>query len=1056
MARIPEAEIERLKREVDLVALVEASGVALRRQGHDFVGLCDRHEDREPSLVVSPEKSPPLWHCLGACQRGGTSIDWVMGHEGVSFREAVVRLQQIVGGTPVGGAVAAREEPTHRLDFTMDDRELLDATVAYYRETLEKSPDALAYLERRGLADPKLLERFEVGYSDRTLARQAPPRQSKPGQRFRKRLMDLGVMRQGTGQEHMSGRVVVPVRDESDLVVGLYGRVIHSSLDYDVTPKHLYLPGPRRGLLNWRCLLEHREVILCESVFDAMTFWAAGYRNVTCSWGAGGLTAEHLSLVLGHGIERVLVAYDRDRAGDEGAAKVAEKLLSHDVECFRILFPRGMDANEYAGKVRPAEKSLGLAIRQAQWMGKGRPPAARVVALAALALALEEESESEAARKEEPAKRQEPAAAEPAAAPLTLGELEARSAAAQELASSLAASSAAEPAASPAPPAPVCDVPVEVTGEEVVIWFGDRRYRVRGLARNLSDHLLKVNLLVSRGEALHVDTLDLYAARARYAFVKQAGVELEVEEDVVRHDLKRVVLRLELLQREAIESALGPQRERPGMTEAEREAALELARDPRLVSRIAQDLARCGVVGEETNKLVGYLAATSRLLERPLAVMIQSSSAAGKSALMEALLDFVPEEERVKYSAMTGQSLFYMSEQDLKHKVLALVEEEGAERASYALKLLQSEGELTIASTGKNPQDGKLETHDYRVEGPVAILLTTTAIELDEELLNRCLVLSVDEAREQTRAIHRFQRERRTLAGYTRRRQKRRLVELHQNLQRLLRPLPVVNPYAPSLAFLDTQTRTRRDHEKYLNLIDSIALLHQHQRPVLAGDVERDEPAEYLEVTREDVALANRLAGAVLGHSLDELPPQTRRLLGELDRHVAARVAELGILREDYRFTLREVRETTGCGQTQLRLHLARLVDLEYVVVHRGGRGQTFVYELAYDGGGQDGRPFLPRLIDVGELGVTVTENLSGSDPNLSEEKADIAGSNRPRNAVESGGSRVAVSAFKPSTSSSLNGQDRKGPEKTQNRGPAETTAHRGEAGDRAARVKVG
>ena len=159
-------------------------------------------------------------------------------------------------------------------------------------------------------------------------------------------------------------------------------------------------------------------------------------------------------------------------------------------------------------------------------------------------------------------------------------------------------------------------------------------------------------------------------------------------------------------------------------------------------------------MGERTNKFVGYLAAVSRKLDRPLAVVVQSSSAAGKSRLMDAVLAFVPEEERVKYSAMTGQWLFYMGEMNFQHKILAIVEEEGASRASYALKLLQSEGELTIASTGKDPQTGNLVTQEYRVEGPVMIFLTTTAIEIDEELLNRCLVLSVNESREQTRAIH--------------------------------------------------------------------------------------------------------------------------------------------------------------------------------------------------------------------------------------------------------------------------------------------------------------
>lgn len=144
---------------------------------------------------------------------------------------------------------------------------------------------------------------------------------------------------------------------------------------------------------------------------------------------------------------------------------------------------------------------------------------------------------------------------------------------------------------------------------------------------------------------------------------------------------------------------------------------------------------------------------------------------------------------------MTGQSLFYMGETSLKHKILALVEEEGAQRASYALKLLQSEGELTIASTGKDPQTGNLVTQEYRVEGPVMIMLTTTAIEIDEELLNRCLVLSVDEGREQTQAIHRLQRERRTLTGLLNGQRKQRLLAQHRHARRLLKPLKVLNPF---------------------------------------------------------------------------------------------------------------------------------------------------------------------------------------------------------------------------------------------------------------------
>lgn len=278
----------------------------------------------------------------------------------------------------------------------------------------------------------------------------------------------------------------------------------------------------------------------------------------------------------------------------------------------------------------------------------------------------------------------------------------------------------------------------------------------------------------------------------------------------------------------------------------------------------------------------------SRKLPAPLAVLVQSASAAGKSALQDACLSFVPEHERVKYSAVTGQSLFYVGETDLRHKVLAIAESEGALQAAYALKLLQSEGELTLASTAKDPQTGQLATRTYRVKGPVMLLLTTTAAEPDEELLNRCLVLAVNESREQTKAIHAAQRQRRTLDGRLAQSEHEAILQRHRHAQRLLEPLPIVNPYAERLTFVDGATRTRRDHEKYLTLIDTLALLHQRQRPRRTAE-RRGRTLTYIEAALDDIETANRLAHEVLGRTLDELPPQTRRLLRLISSGSASR-----------------------------------------------------------------------------------------------------------------------------------------------------------------------
>jgi hypothetical protein len=303
-------------------------------------------------------------------------------------------------------------------------------------------------------------------------------------------------------------------------------------------------------------------------------------------------------------------------------------------------------------------------------------------------------------------------------------------------------------------------------------------------------------------------------------------------------------------------------------------------------------------------------------------------------------------------------------------------------------------------------------THDYRVEGPVMIFLTTTAIEVDEELLNRCLVLTVNETREQTRAIHRLQRERQTLEGLLQRQDRDRLLAVHRDAQRLLRPLLVANPFARALTFLDHQTRTRRDHMKYLTLIRAIALLQQYQRPVLET-THRGEVVRYLEVTRDDIAIANRLAHEVLGRSLDELPPQTRRLLGLLVEMIAKRAEQQGLDRCDVRFTRRDVREATGWGNTQLKIHLHRLVELEYLLVHATGHGQSWAYELAYAGDEESERPVLAGLLDVDTLEAHAYDGeWSGSEgPRSGSGRPPVGGWSASRNRRERSRSRELARA---------------------------------------------
>lgn len=923
MPRIPDDELARLKA-VPLLDLCRDYGIELKHEGKDWKGRCPFHADDSPSFVVTPSKN--LWNCLGACGCGGDTLQLVMRKEGVSFRHACEKLRARLGGVPPPVIVTTRVGTSHDILATpeqaADDAALLGRVADFYHRTFLNEPAAMKYLQGRACFHPEAVTTFRLGFANRTLGYRVPVT-TAAGAALKARLQALGVLRPETGHEHLNGCVVFPLQDTQGRTVQLYGRRLGAS-----ALRHLYLAGPQRGVWNAAGLLPGADWFVGEALIDALTLWSHGWRSVTASYGVNGWTAEHAALVAERKPGRVVICYDGDTAGNAQAAALARELSALGVAVWRAALPDGRDLNDVAREAADPAAALRRVVEDA----------VKIAGPVVVAMSSPKDEPATTARNNGSGTL--PLAPAP---------------------SSLAAVAAKKEAAADGLAV------VKNDAEEIVLALDGRTYRVRGLAKNTAYDALKISLRLACGSAWHLDTLDLAQAKQRAVFVQAASEETGVKPDVLKRDVGRVLLKLEELQETRLRAQVAPEPVAVKMTDAEREAALAFLRDPQLLDRILADFAACGVVGEETNKLVGYLAAVSRKLAQPLAIVVQSTSAAGKTALMEAVLAFVPPEERIKYSALTGQALFYLSETNLKNKILAIVEEEGAEKASYALKLLQSEGELTIAATGKDPHTGRMVTQEYRVEGPVMIFLTTTAVDIDEELLNRCLVLTVDEGREQTAAIHRLQRERETLAGLLRSESRAAVLALHRNAQRLLRPLRVVNPFAERLTFLDDRTRTRRDHMKYLALIRTIALLHQHQRPVKTAE-HQGQSVEFIEATLGDIAAANRIAHHVLGRCLDEMPPQTRRLLDLIERMVAARCATAKIGRDDVRFRARELREFTGWGNSQLHLHLSRLAEMEYVLTHRADHGQGFVYELVYDGSGKDGGRFLPGLLDVEAL----------------------------------------------------------------------------------------
>ena len=912
MGLLPDADIERVKRDTDLVTLVRSRGIELKKHGTgNLIGLCPFHDDKNtPNMVVTPDKG--LWHCL-SCGKAGNAIQFVQYFDGVSFRHAYEILAE--GGTlayaaPENGRLKASsvrrlENP---LDMYAEGGALLDQVVEYYHQRLLKSAPALDYLRMRGLCHEEAIRTFKLGYADRSLGLRLPNANRQDGNLVRQRLQALGIVRD-TGHEFFTGALIVPIPGADGHTIEMYGRKIAAQADRKKSPVHQYLPGPHGGVWNLEAF-KASELVLCEAALDALTLWVNGIRNVSFIYGTNGFTEDIFEAIKTNHVKRVVLAYDADEAGNRAAIKHTERLAAHGIDVRRMRFPLGMDANEYALRVKPADKFLQKAYHNAE------PPDAVPVI---------------------PDEFTPPACAS----------------------SSLAAEVAAKE-----------EAVLEQSGAYYTTRLGRRHYRIGGLEKNNSLEVMKVAVRLRHGEDFHLDSFDLLQDVHRRRFAERAAEETRLEKELIKCDMGKLLLALERVQEarlaQAVESRTA---DTYTMTADERTEALELLRSPDLIERIGEAFDACGLVGETVNKIAAYLACTSRKLDRPLAVIIQSTSAAGKSALMEAVLSMFPEEDRVKYSAMTGQSLYYLGEQDLQHRILAIVEEEGAEKASYALKLLQSEGELTIASTGKDPHTGRMETQAYHVEGPVMIFLTTTAVEIDEELLNRCLVLTVDESREQTERIHALQRKARTIEGLRLKARRQKLLTVLRNAQRLLEPLDVVNPYADSLTFTADRTRTRRDHEKYLTLIDTITLLHQHQRERRDDTGNGGAGGRFITVTLADIELANRIAPELLGRSLDELPPQTRRLYEEVKALVRRRCADEETEQRLSFFSRREIRQRLGWSVTQVRIHLQRLCEYEHITPRYGGPGSAFRYELLSDCNEPVGKGHI-GIIDVDSLRV--------------------------------------------------------------------------------------
>ncbi len=896
--------IERIKGANELSAVVAERGVEVKRRGRQLVARCPFHEEKEASFTISPAKG--LYHCFG-CGAAGDVIGFVTKHDKVSFGTALEVLARRAGldlpklmeerpkrvsvtlpgwvRTPNGkktqpnaphpiplpargereGAVAevgcapnGNKDPQSIAPQVVPPSGLLARVVEHYHRTFCERADAQEYLRKRGLTDVDVLRAFKVGYADGSLLKAVP----KEGE-VREGLLSLGVVTK-EGRELLGGCVVVPIPDPlSGEWATLYGRGMR-------TDRHCYLPGPLRGVLNYQAARSSSEVILTESVIDALSLHQAGIATAIPIYGTNGFTDDHVDLLKREGVRRVILALDGDAAGRKATEAMKERLGSLGISVRVMSYPPNVkDPNEVLVSCNGNAQAI-----FADLLEKAEPRDG--------GLAVAEEAPSVAAP-------------------------------------------------------PVASGARELAPEGLVVRFGERTYQAKAMNLQASDRLRVVLHVEASGPATSgpggsrflVDTVDLYAARSRREYAKRAGAKVGAEAAAIEEELLQLVTHLETY-REESQKKDDAVAEVPPMSEACRDEALAFLRRPDLLDQVARDVDALGFVGEDVNKRLLYLVAVSRKLEDPLSAIVLSQSGAGKSGLTEVVEKLTPPEDVVLFTRLTPQSLYYTAPGFLDQKLVIVEERYGSMEADYSIRVLQSRKKLIAAAPVKDPQTGNMRTKTFTVEARAAFIEATTASSVNHENATRCFELTMDESPEQTKRIHERQRVMKTERGLALRQQAEALTRRHWNAQRLLTPLPVVIPFADRLTFPSSWMRTRRDHARFLNLIEVSAFVHQYQR--------EKTPSGAILASLADYVVAYGLAGAVLLDTLSDLRSPLRRALERIRS-----------LAEERSVSRREIREALGEPDSTVRRWLLDLVELEYLAVvepSKGGPGRAVRYQV--------------------------------------------------------------------------------------------------------------
>jgi DNA primase len=397
---------------------------------------------------------------------------------------------------------------------------------------------------------------------------------------------------------------------------------------------------------------------------------------------------------------------------------------------------------------------------------------------------------------------------------------------------------------------------------------------------------LKITLGITRTDSknklhrLRQSNLDLYSEEQLQRFIRTASEKLEIGTKQLNLAIAELTEELEDHRNHKIEKQKPPVEKKKVLSSFRKEELKKILQRKDLYPYINQLIGNTGIIGEAKNRLVMWTVFTSRLMENPLHIICLGASGTGKTYLQERVAELFPKEEKISFTASTEQAFYYVGRTELKHKIVLVEDMDGASSVLYVLRELQSKSYVSKLVPIKDSK-GNMQTKMLEVEGPIVLSGTTTKEKLYEDNANRCLLIYLDNSTEQQAGI--MERQRNVSAGQINRASEQNTIELLQDLQMMFRKINVVNPFATKLHIPETVFKPLRTNAHYLQFIEAITFVHQHQRPIKKDN----QGTEFIETTLEDIELANELLKEILLAKSDELTKACRDFLEVLKEHLS-------------------------------------------------------------------------------------------------------------------------------------------------------------------------